>query len=502
MVTFGLCRITGLLLAIVLIGGGAQTVCAETTAPDDAQPLRFRIAEQADPPRAAAGASTLLDDEIDPAQYLEESLTHHDPDQEALIRALVDEAVAARLAGIPRPRYIPATDIAPPGGLVLYRSTTGFPFAVSMNGLIQARWFEFARGATSWTNSAGKPYPIRNINTFNLNRVLFSFSGHIADERLIYRAALFGTSDMGVRSAFVPLGVIGWKFSDAVTLASGVTIVPSSREWVETQTWVLGVDRSMANTFFRPGYSPGAFFIGSLLDNEVNYQAGVWNAIDGGQAGVLRTGTSMVWVGNTWWEPLGSFGLGYSDMEVRDDPVIRLGMSGTYARTQAIIFPGLNPEDTIVRLSDGTPVAAKGALGDSTSQLDQYLFQLATIDAGWKRNGWAVNFEYYFRRLSDFVGTGTFSRGSVYDHGGLGYLSWCFVPRTYEVYARSSALTGTYGTGQEYGGGFNWYVNRSRQARFTIEAIYMNRNPAQNILYPYRAGYTGTAIQTQFMAAF
>ena len=30
----------------------------------------------------------------------------------------------------------------------------------------------------------------------------------------------------------------------------------------------------------------------------------------------------------------------------------------------------------------------------------------------------------------------------------------------------------------------------------------MNRNPAQNILYPYRAGYSGTAIQTQFMMAF
>jgi len=440
-------------------------------------------------------------DPVEQAQYLEESLTHHDPDQEALIRDLVDQAVEARLAGIPRPRYIPATDIAPPGGLVLYRSTTGFPLAVALNGFVQARWFEFARGAKSWTNAAGKTLPIYNIDTFNLNRVLLSFSGHIADERLVYRAALFGTSDMGVRSAFVPLGVIGWKFSEAATLAGGVTIVPSSREWVDAQPWTLGIDRSMANTFFRPGYSPGVFFVGSPGDGAFGYQAGVWNAIDGGQAGVLRKGTSMAWAGNAWWEPLGPFGLGFSDMEVRDDPVIRVGMSGTYARTQAIIFPGLNPEDTIVRLSDGTPIALGNALGPK-SQLEQYLFQLATVDVGWKQAGWGLNFEYYFRLLSDFVGTGTFSRDSVYDHGGLGYLSWCFVPRTYEVYARSSALTGPYGTGQEYGGGLNWYVNGSRQARLTIEALHMHRNPAQNILYPYRAGYTGTAIQTQFMATF
>jgi hypothetical protein len=30
----------------------------------------------------------------------------------------------------------------------------------------------------------------------------------------------------------------------------------------------------------------------------------------------------------------------------------------------------------------------------------------------------------------------------------------------------------------------------------------MNNNPAQNLLYPYRAGYSGTAIQTQLMVIF
>ncbi len=441
------------------------------------------------------------DSGVEPAQYMEEAITHEDPEQEARIRELVDQAVEARLAGIPRPKYIPATDIAPPKGLLLYQSARGFPLSVAMSGFMQLRWLEFARSATSWTNSAGTTLPINNINTFNLNRVLLAFSGHVADERLVYRMALFGTSDMGVRSAFVPLGTVGWEFSEAVTLAGGVTIVPSSREWVDGQPWTVGVDRSMSNTFFRPGYSPGVFAVGSLFDKAVSYQAGVWNAIDGGQAGVLRRGTSMAWAGNTWWEPLGPFGLGYSDMETHEDPAIRVGMSGTYAKTQAIIFPGLNPEDTIVRLSDGTPLAFPNALGPN-SQLRQYAFQLATVDAGWKYAGWAVNFEYYFRLLDNFVGRGTFERSSIYDHGGLGYVSWCFVPRTFEVYGRSSALTGPYGTGQEYGGGFNWYVNKSRQGRFTLEALHMNRNPAQNILYPYRAGYSGTAIQTQFMMLF
>ena len=433
-----------------------------------------------------------------------ELLSDDGADAEERLAALIDEAVAARLAGIPRPRYIPATDVLPPKGLLLYADDPrrdDFPFAVALGGFLQLRWLEFARSATSWTDTTGRVRPINNINTFNLNRFLISFSGHAVDERLVYNFAFFGTSDVGVRSGVVPIGMAGWKFGEAATVGAGVTPVPGSREWLDASPWNLGVDRSMANTFFRPGFSPGAAAVGTLFDGTVHYQGGVWNAIDGGTSGVLRRGTSMAWAGNTWWEPLAPFGLGYGDMEHHDEPSVRLGTSGVYARTSALGALGLNPEDTIVRLSDGTPIALPNALGDGT-RVDQFRYRLATVDAGWKYRGWAVNFEYYFRMLDGFLGQGPFERQSIFDHGGLGTLSWCFIPRTCEVYARSSALTGPYGTGQEYGGGFNWYVNRSRQGRFTLEALHMNRNPAQNILYPYRAGYSGTAIQTQFMVAF
>ncbi len=114
----------------------------------------------------------------------------------------------------------------------------------------------------------------------------------------------------------------------------------------------------------------------------------------------------------------------------------------------------------------------------------------------------AVNFEYYFRLLDNFIGVGDFDRSSVFDQGGMAYLSWCFVPRSYEIYARSSVVTGPFGTGQEYGGGLNWYIRQTRQARLTLEALSINKSPAQNFIYPYRAGATGTAIQTQLLIAY
>ncbi|MEI6241582.1 MAG: hypothetical protein WCR51_14445, partial [Planctomycetia bacterium] len=386
-----------------------------------------------DRPTAVATA-----DEVEPAQYVQDALAHEDPAQEARVEALVDQMVAARLAGIPRPRYIPMTDLAPPKGLVLLKNDPRrgeFPFAMALGGYMQLRWFEFARDATQWTNAAGTTFPVNNINTFNINRFLLSFHGHVVDERLVYNFALFGTTNVGIRSGVVPIGLLGWKFDDAATVGGGMTPVPGTREWIDSSQWTLGIDRSMANTFFRPGFSPGVAALGSLFDKTVHYEAGVWNAIDGGTTGVLRRGTSMAWAGNTWWEPWGPFGLGASDMEHHDDPVIRLGTSGVYAPTYANPLPGNNPEDTIVRLSDGTPLAADDALGPE-SRVDRFLYQLATVDAAWKWRGVGVFCEYYWRLLDDFRGTGTFERSSIFDQGGMAYLSWCFVPRTYEVYGR------------------------------------------------------------------
>jgi hypothetical protein len=109
-----------------------------------------------------------------------------------------------------------------------------FPFAMALGGYMQLRWLEFARSATSWTDSAGVTRPVNNINSFNLNRFLVSLTGHVADERLVYNFALFGTSDVGIAQGVVPIGMAGWKFSDAVLVGAGVTIVPGSREWVES----------------------------------------------------------------------------------------------------------------------------------------------------------------------------------------------------------------------------------------------------------------------------
>jgi len=446
-----------------------------------------------------------------------------DPELAAVVREEAEMMIASQLAGIPRPRYIPATSLVDLKGLEVYASRRpgALPFSFYLNGFVQVRWFEFARSVKTWTSTtrldgqdpdkistpSERTNPVNNINTFEINRFFLTTEGYVTDERLIYSLTLFGTTDNGQNSAIAPLGHLAWKFSDQLMMLGGVSFVASTREWGTSSRWVQGIDRSMANTFFRPSYSPGFEFKGSLLDGEFNYRGGVWNGIDGSRAGVNRPGTAMAWAGIIDWQPLGRYGPFYSDMEVHKQPVIRIGCSGLHSLSPASEpgSGGNNPEDTLVRLTDGTPISLPGALKPLTV-VKQFRAQLATVDVGWKYNGAALNFEYYWRLLNDFYAINTISGGqaqlpeqSLFQQGGAGTISFCLIPQRLGIYGRSSAVTGRNGTGQEYGGGFNFYPKDNRQAKFTFEALYYNRSPADNSLYPYRAGYSGTALQTQML---
>jgi hypothetical protein len=228
-------------------------------------------------------------------EYAEEILFQQRVDE------AVEKAVAARMKGLPRPMYFPATDVAPPKGLLLYsskQSQSPFPFSFALEGFLQARWLELARGTTEWTDSIGITRPVRNENVFNLNRIYLQSQGFVGSERVLWNIALFGSTDAGLIVNFVPLGFVGFAITEDIRVGGGVTQVPGTREWLMSSRWPMGVDRSMANTFFRPSYSPGVLFMGSVLDKSLSFQAGVWNGIDGGFAGVFRQSTAMAWAGN------------------------------------------------------------------------------------------------------------------------------------------------------------------------------------------------------------
>jgi hypothetical protein len=260
----------------------------------------------------------------------------------------------------------------------------------------------------------------------------------------------------------------------------------------------------MATTFFRPNISPGIWAQGQLREN-VRYVVMLANSSNRLAQGVTRIGSSLAFSATTWWEPTGDFGAGPSDIENHASPSWRLGGSMTYSNeaNQGFGDPAVsNPEDTILRLSDGTPLFRPGALAPGV-QLESANYNLWAIDAAVKCRGLSLSGEYFLRLLNDLEARPSkLSMDSLFDHGGLLEGGAFLVPSKLELFARTSYVTGEFGSGNEYGGGVNWYPRGTREFRLTAELLQINDSPAQNLLTGYRAGQSGTLFQLQWFADF
>jgi hypothetical protein len=403
----------------------------------------------------------------------------------------------------PMPRFAVGEYDDERGAFVLVRPTDAqrVPFELRVDLFTQARYFNFARSKDMWTDSTGARLPVQSYDSLEVTRNFVQFSGYGIDPRLQFTAILFSSTAI---NDTVYLGWINYRFSDALDVRVGNWIVPGTREWYESFRYTLGADRLMATTFFRPNISPGVWAQGEPIEN-VHYVAMLANSLNRFTQGVQRVGSSRAFGGTLWWEPLGGFGPGPSDIENHQTLSPRIGTNLAISReaNQGLGELGEhNPEDTIVRLSDGTPLFRPGALGRGV-MLTSTDVQLWTIDAAVKYRGLSLSGEYFFRWLDGFRVQGSQPPfRSLFDNGGLLQLGYYLIPGKLETYARTSFVTGRFGGGNEFGGGVNWYPRGSRDWRFTFEVLQINGSPAQNLLTGYRAGESGTLFQLQWFTDF
>jgi hypothetical protein len=260
----------------------------------------------------------------------------------------------------------------------------------------------------------------------------------------------------------------------------------------------------MATTFFRPNISPGIWAQGEPIEN-VHYIAMLANSLNRFSQGVERIGSAGAFGGTVWWEPMGNFGPGPSDNEYHEQPGLRIGTNLALSRETNQGFATVelaNPEDTILRLSDGTPLFRRGALGPNVVLMSASV-QVWTIDAAIKWRGLGLSSEVFMRWIDGFDARGgRLPMTSLFDSGALVQGGYYLVPKKLETYARSSFVDGRFGGGYEVGGGVNWYIRGSRECRITFEVLEISHSPAQNILTGYRAGESGTLFQLQWFADF
>jgi hypothetical protein len=386
--------------------------------------------------------------------------------------------------------------------LVQPRDPDRTPFALNFDLITELRYTGFARSAQTWTDSAGVVMPVKNFDTIEVNRNWFQFSGYALDPNLHFMAVVFNSS---TNDSTLFLGWLDYRFNRALTVSAGYYKVPGSREWYDSFRYTLGADRTMATTFFRPNMSPGIWAIGEPITG-LHYIAMVANSFNGLNLADNRIASksNMAFATSLWAEPLGEFGPGPSDVEWHEQPALRIGSSLTLSREPLAGAAAIqsNPENTLFRLTDGTPLAEPGALAPGV-QVTTTSVQLWAVDAAIKYRGLSFSGEYYFRWLDDFrhIG-GPLAIRSLFASGAYAQSSYFLIAKRMEIYGRFSFVTGGQGGGDEWSGGLNWYVLARRNWRMTFDVTRINHSPAENELTGYRAGESGTLFQLQMLTDF
>jgi hypothetical protein len=387
------------------------------------------------------------------------------------------------------------------GFAILPRDPDETPYSLRIRNQNMFRYTGFSRAEPTWIDSAGNQLPINNSSYFGIPRGRLIFSGNAVVPRLSYLLNIDYNSvtnqPIGFRAFW-----LSYRFSKALELFVGQSKVPGSREWIESAFAPLqSADRTMATTFFRPSLSQGMWIMGEPLD-DVFYHAMVSNGFNTLNLQPEQLNNRFAWSGSAWWEPWGDFGRGYSDLQDHQEAAIRLGGCYTYALGSGSQSASDAVENSPIRLSDGTVITTPGALASGVTLLS-YDVSLAAIDLAWKYRGVSLSSELYFQDLLGLQGTGPLPIASTSAFGGFVKGGYFVVPRETEVYARTSYVTGAYGSGYELGGGFNrFFLPGKDNLFFTCDAAWLENSPAGQNRTGFVAGQTGLLVRAQIVAAY
>jgi hypothetical protein len=391
-------------------------------------------------------------------------------------------------------------------GMVIWETPAGdqVPFLLKFNINTQLRYLNTQNSDEEFTDHLGVTREVNNRNDITVNRAMFILGGYVFDPRLRYSFTVWTSA--GAASIVIASNV-GWSVNKALTVMAGYTGVPGSRSLVNTFPFFTSTDRSMADNFFRPGFTQGAWATGDL-GKGLNYLGFVGNGLNTLSISANKIDTHLAFSGSVWWEPLGDYGPPGKSRNMYDDyfasKKVRMRLGTAFTRSREDRFSNLDqssPENTSLYNSDGVLTFSTGAFAPGVT-LDIATYRMWATDAGVKWNGLAINGQYFVRWLNDFEADGPLPVASTKDHGGEVTVGQFIVPKKVMVYGRGSWVEGQFGDSFEYGAGLKWHFLPTERLWLTGEVFKVDRAPYSGAFTPYTAGMTGWVPMVQTVLAF
>jgi len=391
-------------------------------------------------------------------------------------------------------------------GMVIYetREHAKVPFLLKFNVNTQVRYLNTLDSKGTFADHLGVVSEVNTRNDITVNRSMFILGGYIFDKRLRYSVTVWTSAGA---ASIVVAGNIGWQFNKALTLTGGYTGVPGSRSLVNTFPFFTGSDRSMADNFFRPGFTQGVWASGEPVKG-LNYLAFLGNGLNTKNISATKIDTHLAVSGSVWWEPLGPYGPPGKDRNMYDDyfasKKVRIRIGTAFTRSREDRFSNLeqsNPDNTSLYNSDGVLTFSTGAFAPGVT-LNLATYTMWAADWGIKWNGLAVNGQYFARLLNDFVADGPLPLKSTFDQGGELSASYFAKPKKLMPYILGSWVIGQFGNSYEYGAGTKWFPVRTDRFWLTTELLRVNKSPYSGAFTPYTVGLNGWVPMLQAFLAF
>jgi len=391
-------------------------------------------------------------------------------------------------------------------GIIIWKTPDDakVPFLLRFNNVTQFRYLNTLNSDDTFTDHLGVVRDVHTRNDVTVNRAMFLLNGYIYDKRLQYSLLVWTAA--GAASIIVA-GSIGWQFNRHITLTAGYIGIPGSRSLTNTFPYFTSTDRTMADNFFRPGFTQGVMASGEIRKG-LYYNAFLGNSLNTLSITANKIDTNLMGSGSVWWEPLGGYSEPGRTVNMYDDYFaqkkirIRLGTSYTVSREDR--FSNLDtssPENTAIYNSDGVNAFSTGAFALGVT-VKNATYKMWAFDWGFKYNGLAINGQYYVRTLSNFDADGPLPLTSTLDHGYEISVGKFVIPRKLMVYGRGSGIFGQFKNPYEYGAGAKWHFLPTERLWINFELMKVKGSAYSGAFSPYTSGMNGWVPMVQSVLAF
>lgn len=366
--------------------------------------------------------------------------------------------------------------------------------SLNISGYMLGRYLNQMSAGQTYRDHLGNKKEVVTRNDLEIHRVLVWMNGFLYSPKLIYSFMFWSLNST---QTSIIAGNLIYKLHPAFAIGVGIDGMPGTRSMNGEHPYFLGTDRQLADEYFRPGFTTGISIRGALSP-KILYRLMMGNNIS--QLGVTSAQLTrdFSYGGTIWWMPTtGEFGEkgGFGDFEIHEKLATRFGMSAvTSKEDRATQIETGAPSNVQVRISDGNFLFEEGALAPGAT-VQKAQFDLMSLDAAMKYQGFFLFGEFYRRQLSNFKTlTGRVPSKAIIDTGMSLQTSYQFIPHTLEVYLAHSKIWGEFNNSSEIAVGANFYPHRTRHFRVNGVVMSVDRSSAGGSFGYYTAGQRGTIL--------